>query len=108
MDIISNWCLKNFKVVILDLVNIHWRSPETATDHATSISAVQEFLRHHSEIDAVALIQCTSPFINSVYLQKALSLFQYTNYECVFSVTKLVSYKSYIYLYFFELKNDVL
>ncbi|XP_060523207.1 N-acylneuraminate cytidylyltransferase [Cylas formicarius] len=66
--------------------NIHWRSAETATDQASSISAAQEFLVHHSIVDGVALIQCTSPFNKKEYLQRGFDLFGF--HECVFSVTR--------------------
>ncbi len=39
------------------------RSAEFAGDEAASLDAVQEFLRLHPEVDVVALVQCTSPFI---------------------------------------------
>ncbi|KAF7278948.1 hypothetical protein GWI33_007812 [Rhynchophorus ferrugineus] len=66
--------------------NIHWRSVDTATDEATSLFAVQEFLKHHSEVDVVFLVQCTSPFLHKSYLNEALTLLE--NYKCVFSVSR--------------------
>lgn len=69
---------------------MHWRSAASATDTASSIIAVQEFLTFHPEIDVIALIQCTSPFIRVEYLQKALALFRSKSYNCVFTVTKWV------------------
>ncbi|XP_025834045.1 N-acylneuraminate cytidylyltransferase-like [Agrilus planipennis] len=71
---------------ISNKINIHWRSEETATDHATSLSATREFLLLHPEIDKIILIQVTSPFINEKYLQHAVNEMQH--YECVFSVTR--------------------
>lgn len=68
--------------------DVHWRSEDTATDTASSIFAVQEFLKHHSEVDYVALIQCTSVFLKPEYLQKALSFLKQGNVDCVFSVTR--------------------
>ncbi|XP_044733615.1 N-acylneuraminate cytidylyltransferase [Chrysoperla carnea] len=68
---------------------VHWRSEYTATDEASSLIAVQEFIRYHPEIDVVGLIQCTSPFIKKQYLIEAIHQF-YGNpkLECVFSVTR--------------------
>lgn len=67
--------------------NVHWRSKDTATDEATSVAAVQEFIKHHLYVDYTALIQCTSPFLQSQYLEKALSLLK-TGFECVFSASR--------------------
>ena len=39
------------------------RSPRFATPTAPSIEAVNEFLHSHPEVDVVALVQCTSPFL---------------------------------------------
>ena len=66
------------------------RGPEHAADAATSISAVQEFLRihkvpsfrphfdqlptHHQEVDVLCLIQCTSPFLQPDFLESGYKL----------------------------------
>lgn len=39
------------------------RSPKYAGPEAASIDAVVEFLQSHPEVDVVALVQCTSPFL---------------------------------------------
>ena len=39
------------------------RSPRFATATSPSIEAVNEFLHSHPEVDVVALVQCTSPFL---------------------------------------------
>ncbi|CAH1154446.1 unnamed protein product [Phaedon cochleariae] len=65
-------------------VNIHWRSTESASDTASSLEAVQEFLQHHREVDILGLIQCTSPFVKSFYLQKGVDAMKYGK-ECSFS-----------------------
>ncbi|KAF5285783.1 hypothetical protein FQA39_LY04244 [Lamprigera yunnana] len=67
-------------------INIHWRSYETATDEASSLSAVQEFLEKHPQVNRVALIQCTSPFLKVRYLEEALGKLR-SGLDCVFSVT---------------------
>ncbi|CAG7820071.1 unnamed protein product [Allacma fusca] len=40
-------------------VQVHDRAPHTATDHATSMVAVQEFLQGHPGTEAIALVQLT-------------------------------------------------
>ena len=39
------------------------RSPKYAGHEAASVDAVLEFLESHPEVDVVALVQCTSPFL---------------------------------------------
>nr|CAI5853591.1 unnamed protein product [Callosobruchus analis] len=71
-------------------VNVHWRSEESATDTASSLLAVQEFLQNHPEVDKIGLIQCTSPFVKPQYIQSAVDFIR-DDQECVFSVSR--SYK---------------
>ncbi|XP_031353258.1 N-acylneuraminate cytidylyltransferase isoform X2 [Photinus pyralis] len=75
-----------YEEAIKNDVNVHWRSAKSATDEAPSILAVQEFLIDHPYIDAVALVQCTSPFLKGTYLQQAAMLL--SGSDCVFSVTR--------------------
>lgn len=77
---------KNYINTFVDKVNIHWRKPETATDEATSLLATTEFLEAHPEVDIIALIQCTSPFLKRNYLEQAKLLVQ--EFDCVFSVSR--------------------
>jgi len=73
-------------------VFIHDRAEYTATDEATSISAVQEFIKSHPEIntDAFCLVQATSPLIHSKYLIEGFKLISSKNhdYDSVFSVSR--------------------
>ena len=39
-----------------------------ATAEAASVDAVREFLLERAEVDVVALVQCTSPFIQPRFL----------------------------------------
>ncbi|XP_074030598.1 N-acylneuraminate cytidylyltransferase-like [Leptinotarsa decemlineata] len=71
-------------------VNVHWRAPESATDEASSLLGIIEFLKHHPEVDILGLVQCTSPFIKSSYLQQAVNHMQ-NGKECTFAATR--SYK---------------
>ncbi|XP_075227167.1 CMP-sialic acid synthase [Lycorma delicatula] len=72
----------------LPSVKVHHRGPYTATDTASSLSAVQEFCEQHSEVEAVGLIQCTSPFIQTAWLDDAFKMLILQNYDSVFSVVR--------------------
>ncbi|CAM1291460.1 CMAS (predicted) [Pycnogonum litorale] len=67
---------------------IHWRSPEVSTDNCLSITSVMEFLSFHEEVDVVALVQCTTPFIHPWHLDRAYQLMMEGGYDSVFSVTR--------------------
>ncbi|XP_017779473.1 PREDICTED: N-acylneuraminate cytidylyltransferase-like, partial [Nicrophorus vespilloides] len=69
-------------------VNVHWRSSENAEDWSSSVDALREFVSCRPEVDAVALLQCTSPFQNRKYLGEALERIRRSDTICVFSVTK--------------------
>jgi len=68
------------------------RCSENAADSSTSISAVQEFLGQHQEVDVLCLIQCTSPFIQPDFLDSGYKLLL-QGYEAVFSVTRDKKYR---------------
>jgi len=63
------------------------RCSENAKDSSPSIDAVQEFIKHHQEVDIVCLIQCTSPFIQPDFLDSGYKLLL-EGYDSVFSVTR--------------------
>ncbi|XP_067005219.2 sorting nexin-8 [Anabrus simplex] len=67
---------------------IHWRSKESATDTAPSILGVQDFLSHHTDINIIGLIQCTSPFLTATFLTEAYDLMLQGDYDSVFSATR--------------------
>lgn len=67
---------------------VHFRPNHLAADETASIDAVAEFLQNHRHVQNIALIQCTSVFITEEYLQKAVTLFQSTDVDCVFSVVR--------------------
>lgn len=64
------------------------RSAETASDEATSLSAVKEFSMYHQKVDIFAIIQCTSPFMTAEYLTRAYKMAVNQKFESVFSVTR--------------------
>ena len=49
--------------VVVPSALIFPRSAKYAGPEAASIDAVVEFLQSHPEVDVVALVQCTSPFL---------------------------------------------
>nr|XP_018904120.1 PREDICTED: N-acylneuraminate cytidylyltransferase [Bemisia tabaci]XP_018904121.1 PREDICTED: N-acylneuraminate cytidylyltransferase [Bemisia tabaci] len=67
---------------------LHWRHPSTATDSAASILGVQDFFAKHPDLEVIGLIQCTSPFLTSQFLIKALRLIEEAHCDSVFSVTR--------------------
>ncbi|CAB3369811.1 Hypothetical predicted protein [Cloeon dipterum] len=66
---------------------VHWRSRMSATDTASSLVALQDFIKGHKEFDRIGLIQCTSPFLAVKYLNEAFEHLQ-QGYDSVFSVTR--------------------
>lgn len=77
---------------------IHRRSAETSSDQASSIESIQEFLlaveqqqqqQCHSAvgIDAVGLVQCTSPFVTVHHLEMAIEK-MISGASSVFSVVR--------------------
>ncbi|RXG73517.1 N-acylneuraminate cytidylyltransferase [Armadillidium vulgare] len=65
---------------------VHRRADYTATDEASSVLAVQEFLQYHNNI---CLVQCTSPFLRESYLKEGFALFtNNSEWDSVFSVTR--------------------
>lgn len=77
----------NRKLYSIDHVNVHWRDPMTALDTTSSMESVHEFLKLHPKVQNLALIQCTSPFVNRNYLRKATRKFA-KNKTCIFSVVR--------------------
>ena len=67
---------------------VFWRSPKFATAESPSIDAVREFLLEREDVDLVALVQCTSPFIQPRFLNQAYELAVSQGYDSVFSVTR--------------------
>uniref|UniRef100_A0A1B6CT69 N-acylneuraminate cytidylyltransferase n=2 Tax=Clastoptera arizonana TaxID=38151 RepID=A0A1B6CT69_9HEMI len=67
---------------------VHSRDSATAVDTAESIIAVQEFLNKHLDVEVIALIQCTSPFMKPEWLVEAHNKIMNEGYDSVFSVTR--------------------
>ncbi|KFM71836.1 N-acylneuraminate cytidylyltransferase, partial [Stegodyphus mimosarum] len=67
---------------------VHYRDKKTAKDCSSSLIGVQEFLLKHPEVSIVALVQCTSPCLLPMYLDKACEMMIEQNYDSVFSVVR--------------------
>ncbi|NP_001119780.1 cytidine monophospho-N-acetylneuraminic acid synthetase [Strongylocentrotus purpuratus] len=67
---------------------VHMRSPHTARDQATSIEAMQEFLKEHPEVKFVANVQCTSPCLHPSHLQRTCHMIRNLGYDSVFAVNR--------------------
>jgi len=72
----------------LGSAKVFHRSAETASDEATSLSAIKEFSMYNQKVDIFAIIQCTSPFLTTEYLTRAYKMAVYQKFESVFSVTR--------------------
>lgn len=72
--------------LISDSVNVHWRDEKYAMDNTTSMESVQEFINNHQNLQNLALIQCTSPFIRRIYLKRAVKRFR--NRKCIFAAIR--------------------
>jgi len=75
-------------VALKNGAKVHRRSPETATDDATSLCAITEFINCHPEADIVGLVQCTSPFVLSEDLEIACQKMMTGGFDSVFSVRR--------------------
>lgn len=65
---------------------VHIRPSSAAADQTTSMESVQEFLSKHSNVQSIALIQCTSVFLRQRYLIEAWK--QFDGADCVFAVQR--------------------
>lgn len=68
-------------------VNVISRSPMTATDNASTESAMLEFAENYS-FDNIALIQATSPLLMSQDLENGFRVFEKKGVDSVLSVVK--------------------
>ncbi|XP_003740133.1 N-acylneuraminate cytidylyltransferase A [Galendromus occidentalis] len=69
-------------------VNVFMRGERCATDEASSVSAVDEFLKQKPDFDFVVLVQCTAPCLHPCYLDEGLQLVLNGAYDSVFSTTR--------------------
>jgi N-acylneuraminate cytidylyltransferase len=69
----------------VEKVEVIGRSPETATDTASTESAMLEFAENY-EFENIILIQATSPLISSKDLKEAITKYEEENYDSMLSV----------------------
>ena len=72
-------------------ISIHLRSQETASDNASTESALMEWLLDNEEdIKWIVLLEPTSPFVNLNDLDKAMDLcLENDEKSCVYSITEI-------------------
>ena len=70
-----------------DKLRVIDRSPDTATDTASTESALVEFVNNY-DFDTVVLIQATSPLLRSQDLDAALAVFEKENADSLLSVVR--------------------
>lgn len=71
----------NNKIIVID------RSVETATDTATTESAMLEFALKY-DFESIILIQATSPLLESSYLEEGIKKYEEDNVDSVLSVVR--------------------
>ncbi len=72
----------------LPKVRVIGRSPETATDTASTESALLEFAHAHPEVGTLLLIQATSPLLRSEDLEAGLARFCLSGADTLLSVVR--------------------
>ncbi len=77
--------VKSFR---LPKVQVIGRSAETATDTASTESALLEFAAAHPEFDTVVLVQATSPLLTADDLEGGLAHFRDTGADTLLSVVR--------------------
>lgn len=76
---------RNF--VVPEKIEIITRSPETATDTASTESAMLEFAHNYS-FDNIVLIQATNPLLTTEYLTKGFEMLNQKDTDSVLSVVR--------------------
>jgi len=78
------------KIISDSLINceIFWRSGETATDEASSESALLEFCEQLNTDDIVVFIQATSPLLKSEEIDRGVEMVLSGDYDSVLSVVR--------------------
>jgi N-acylneuraminate cytidylyltransferase len=73
-------------------VSLFWRSAATATDEATSESALIEVCRNVPDITTVVFLQATSPVRDPADIDAAYSTYRAGQWDCVFSARRVEGY----------------
>jgi len=74
--------IKNNKLRIIE------RSPETATNTASTESAMLEFALNNKDFDYIVLIQATSPLLTSCHLEEGIQKYFRDKYDSLLSVVR--------------------
>lgn len=77
--------------ILLDKINntdVFWRTSETATDTATSESALIEFCETRDLNDIIVFLQATSPLIKSSEIDSGIELILRGEYDSIVSVVR--------------------
>lgn len=64
------------------------RPPEISTDESSSESAIQHAMGQIGETSIIVFIQCTSPFIKSTEIDRAVEMIESDKYDSVFSAVE--------------------
>ncbi|KAM4747862.1 N-acylneuraminate cytidylyltransferase [Rhinophrynus dorsalis] len=76
------------KVAVQFGAQVHRRCAEVSKDTTSSLETIQEFLKHHPEVDIVGNIQATSPCLHPEVLRKVIHMIRKDGYDSVFSVVR--------------------
>jgi len=69
-------------------LSVHRRSAETATDDASTESAMLEFAKSDDDFDAMVLIQATSPLLTAQDLTRGIAEYESGGHDAVLSVVR--------------------
>ena len=69
-------------------VEIIGRSPETASDTASTESAMLEFAQHDQDFEIIVLIQATSPLLRTQDIERGIRKFLNGGYDSLLSVVR--------------------
>ena len=74
---------------------VHRRDPSTATDTASSESAMIEFAKAYPSFDVISLIQATSPFTKPEQLSESWALFSanWEHFDSLVTITESVRFR---------------
>jgi N-acylneuraminate cytidylyltransferase len=80
--------VENYSEDVLEKVVVIDRTPKTATDEATTESAMLEFANNY-EFDDICLIQPTSPLLTTEDLDKGIEKYFKEKLDCLWSVSPM-------------------
>ena len=69
-------------------VEVHRRSPQSATDTASTESVMLEYARDHDDFENMVLLQATSPLLSAGDLTRGIEMFDSGRYDSLLSVVR--------------------